>query len=198
MPRRDLQSFAWCVKLYICSWICHVILKWKPEGAFLCLWLHSSWCGSGTYSVIFKFQNVEMYKITLMFPDPVPLSSAIWGDRSGEGTSQEGVRVNFPRLGLGPSLSSYVTVLGFSLEKPAVAILAVVPGQSRRHHSMKMWKTGFGLEYALQQVPGAGRQAMVISENLLGWINKNYSDDSEFQPYVSILSLASSYLNGFI
>lgn len=61
-----------------------------------------------------------------MFPDLVLPSSAIWRDRSGGGTSQEGVRVNFPGLGLRPSSSSHVTGLGFSLEKPAVAIPTVL------------------------------------------------------------------------
>lgn len=34
--------------------------------------------------------------------------------------------MNFPGLGLRPSSSSHVTGLGFSLEKPAVAVLAVL------------------------------------------------------------------------
>lgn len=32
---RDLQSFALCVNLCICSWICHVILECESGGAFL-------------------------------------------------------------------------------------------------------------------------------------------------------------------
>lgn len=87
--------------------------------------------------VIFKFLDLKMRKITLMFSDPIPSSSAIGRDRSGKGTSQEGVRENFPGLSLGPSLSSHVTVLGFSLENPAVAILTILPGQSQCYH-MKM------------------------------------------------------------
>lgn len=153
------------------------------------------------------FPDVKMCKITLMFPDPVPLSSAIWRDRSGEGTSQEGVRVNFPGLGLGPSPSSDVTVLGLSLEKPAVAILAVLPGQSRCHHSMKTWKLGFGIECALQQVPGEGTQAVATETFFIGSI-KVINMNMHFCPFclcllavcmriVLVLSL-NSYVNNYI
>lgn len=98
-----------------------------------------------------------------MLSDPIPSSSAIGRDRSGKGTSQEGVRENFPGLSLGPSLSSHVTVLGFSLEKPAVAILTILPGQSQCYH-MKMWRPGFGRYSELQQVPGGTCQTVMINE----------------------------------
>lgn len=56
------------------------------------------------YSVIFKFPDVEMRKITLMFSDVVPLSSAIWRDRSGEGKEPGGCHGEFSRTGLGAKL----------------------------------------------------------------------------------------------
>lgn len=96
---------------------------WMGARRGFCLWLHQSVCGRR--AVIFQFLEVKMLKITLMFPDPTPPSSSNWKDRSVEGTGQQGVMVNFPGLGLGPSFSSDVTVLGISLEKPAVAVLAI-------------------------------------------------------------------------
>lgn len=93
------------------------------------------------HSVIFKFADVIIRKITLMSSDAVPLSSAVWGGISGEGTSDKCVRVNFPGLGSRPSLSSsHVTVLGFSLEKPAVINVAVLPGQSQRNSRAETWQ----------------------------------------------------------
>lgn len=125
---------ALCEKCYICSQICHVILQCGP-GHFGFTLPSLGW---EMHLVIFKFLVLKMCKITLMLSDPIPPSSAIGRDRSGKGTSQEGVRENFPGLSLGPSLSSHVTVLGFSLEKPAVAILIILPGQSQSYHNMKM------------------------------------------------------------
>ena len=123
-------------------------------------------------SVVFKFPDVKMCRIMLMTRDPVLLSSAIRRDRSGEGTSQKGVTVNFPGLGLGPISFSDVTVLGFSLEEPAVAILAVLPGRSRCCRSMEMWKSGFGM----CTCPERGWRGNVV--NPFRWINK--SDKPEY------------------
>lgn len=70
--------------------------------------------------------------------DTRALSPAMWGDISGEGTSNEGVRVNFPGLGSRPSLSSSrVSVLGSSLQKLAVIMVAVLPGQSQQQRPCK-------------------------------------------------------------
>lgn len=77
-----------------------------------------------------------------MSSDTRALSPAIWGDISGEGTSNESVRVNFPGLGSRPSLSSSrVTVLGFSLQMLAVIMVAVLPGQPQRQPARKDVKT---------------------------------------------------------
>lgn len=96
------------------------------------------------FQVIFKFADVIIWKITLMSSDTRALSPAMWGDISGEGTSNEGVRVDFPGLGSRPSLSSScVTVLGFSLEKLAVIMVAVLPGQPQRQRPRKDGKTRF-------------------------------------------------------
>lgn len=115
------------------------------------------------HSVIFKFADVIIQKTTLISTDTIPLSSAIWGDISREGTSEEGVRVNFPGLGSRPSLSSHVTVLGFSLEKPAVIILAVLPGQSQCNSRMKMWKPGSRVEWRVQEVASSQYHSLSVN-----------------------------------
>lgn len=79
-----------------------------------------------------------------MSSDTRALSPAMWEDISGEGTRNEGVRVNFPGLGSRPSLSSSrVTVLGFSLEKLAVIMVAELPGQLQQQRPRRDMKTRF-------------------------------------------------------
>lgn len=184
--REALQGLA--VICFVCK-ILHLFMDLScnsPMWARAFFDFHFTVLGVGDTFSHFRLSRCEITcEITLMLPDPIPLSSAIWRDRSGKGTSQEGVRVNFPGLSLGPSSSSHVTVLGFSLEKPAVTILAVLPGQSQCHHSMKTWKPGFGRDCALQRVPGERRQAIVVNEIFVIRSIKIIKMNMHFQPRAS-------------
>lgn len=109
-----------------------------------------------------SYSDVIIQKITLMSSDIIPLSSAMWVDISGEGTSEKGVRLNFPGLGSRPSLSSHVTALSFSLGKPAVIIPTVLPGQSRckrPHEDMKQGR--------VQQVVSSANHCLSFSTHVL-------------------------------
>lgn len=117
MPCRDLHLFALCGKKH-------------SVHLFMVLSCNSQMSASGGLYFFFifffsppmfeHFPNVQMFKLTLLFLDTAPISLAIWRNRSGEWTSQEGVVANFSRSWHGAKLFLRCDSSGFQSERALI------------------------------------------------------------------------------
>lgn len=136
MPCRGLQSFALHIKSSICLWIYHVALESDARSFFSSL-TSSSLLELGKREILIsKFPMSKSWR----WSRRRFLHSQRRQKTTDTGTfSQEGVMVNFPGAGRRAKSFWNVTVLCLGLEKPAVAILLKLPGESH-HCKMKTLK----------------------------------------------------------